>query len=114
MVSQLFGRSNGQQKAGLLNTLLGAVVGATGSSTPPALTGILGRIGGGSSVGPHQADQIPEEHVQQIAEHAAKQNPAVVEQVSNFYAQHPQLIKSLGAAALTVFMARLANQHHVM
>ena len=113
MVSQLFGRSNGQQKAGLLNTLLGAVGDASGASTSPALAGILGRLRGGS-VSPNQADQIPAEHVQQIAEHAEQHNPAVVEQVSNFYAQHPQLIKTLGAAALTVFMARLAKQQHVM
>ena len=113
MVSQLFGRRNGQQKAGLLNTLLAAVGGASGSSTLPALAGILGRLNGGT-VSSIQADQIPQEHVEQIAEHAAQKNPAIVEQVSHFYAQHPQLVKTLGAAALTVFMARLANQNHVM
>ena len=111
MVSQLFGGSNGTQKAGLLNTLLGSIGG--GASAPPALAGILGRLGGGS-VSPQQADQISPEHVQQIAQHAEQRNPAVVDQVSSFYSQHPQLIKTLGATALAVFMARMAQQQHVM
>ncbi len=113
MVSQLFGQSNGSQKAGLLNTLLGAIGGGSGGGFPPALAGILGSLGSGS-VSPTQADQVSPENVQQLVQHAEQRNPGVVDQVSNFYAQHPQLVKTLGAAALTVFMARVAKQQHIM
>jgi hypothetical protein len=48
--------------------------------------------------------------VQQLATHAEKSNPSVVDSVSNVYAQHTTLIKSLGGAALTVALAKAAER----
>jgi len=44
------------------------------------------------------------------AEHAAKQNPSIVDQASEFYAQHPTLVKSLGAASLALIMSHLSKK----
>jgi hypothetical protein len=110
MVGQLFGQSNSAQQAGLLNTLLQ-------SAGPGVLQqvlgggGLAGLLGGGGQVTPQQAAQIPPQAVQQIAAQAASQNPSVVDTVSNFYAQHPTLVKSLGAAAAAAVLGGLARQH---
>ena len=108
MLSALFSNSNGQQRAGLLNQLIGAV-------GPSVLaTGGLGRLAGllrdGNNVTPEQANQIPPETVQQLAEHAEKQNPSIVDQASAFYAQHPTLVQALGAGSLALIMSHLSKK----
>ncbi|MDQ3817894.1 MAG: hypothetical protein M3362_09400 [Acidobacteriota bacterium] len=50
--------------------------------------------------------------IQEIAAQAEKQNPSVVDQISGFYAQHPKLVKTLGAAALTLVLARIAQREY--
>ncbi|MDQ6705190.1 MAG: hypothetical protein M3Z85_04385, partial [Acidobacteriota bacterium] len=104
------------QQAGLLNHLLSSLGPGTLSSLaasgamaapPGALSGMLS--GGHTQVTPEQAQQIPPDVVQQIAAHAEKNNPSVVDQVSGFYAQHPDLVKGLGITALTIAMGRMAR-----
>jgi len=72
MVGQLFGNSNSQQQAGMLNQLLGGL-------GPGVLSGLgggmLGRMLGGAGgatpqLTPEQASQLTPEQVQQIATHA--------------------------------------------
>jgi hypothetical protein len=112
MLGQLFGQSNGQQRAGILNTLISAV-GPTVLSQIMArhggagLAGLLG--GGGQQVSPDVAQQIPPAAVQEIAEHAEQKDPSIIDTMSNLYAEHPQLIKTLGAAALAVALAKIAS-----
>ncbi|MDQ2843351.1 MAG: hypothetical protein M3Y72_20395 [Acidobacteriota bacterium] len=103
MLSNLFSNSDGQQRAGLLNHLLGSVgPGLLGG----ALTGPLASIlKGGTTVTPEQAQQIPPESVQSLAEHAQKSNPSIIDQVSGFYSQHPKVIQALGAGALAMIMS---------
>jgi hypothetical protein len=113
MVSQLFAQSDSGQRAGLLNTLTGAVgpqvvsqiLGGSGLSGLGALFG-----GGQGQVSPHQADQLPPEVVQQLAAHAEQHNPSVIDQVSGFFAQHPGVVKGLGAGALTAALSGLAQR----
>jgi len=57
---------------------------------------------GSGEVGPQQANQVSPQQVQEIAANAQKQNPSVVDQVSSFYAQHPQVVKALGGLALAI------------
>ena len=45
--------------------------------------------------------------VTDIAAHAEQSHPGVVDQVSQFYAQHSGLIKMLGSAALMVTLAKM-------
>ena len=46
-----------------------------------------------------------------LASHAEQHNPGIVDQMSNFYAQHTGLIKTLGGAALTIALAKMAEKH---
>ncbi|HXA67004.1 MAG TPA: hypothetical protein VNV82_17735 [Bryobacteraceae bacterium] len=48
--------------------------------------------------------------MQQLAEHAEKQNPSIVDQASQFYAQHPTLVKSLGVGVLALVMSHMSNR----
>jgi hypothetical protein len=48
--------------------------------------------------------------VQQMAAHAEKANPSIIESCSAFYAQHATLVKTLGGAALTIAMAKVAER----
>lgn len=109
MVSQLFGQSNPDQRAGMLNNLLG---GAGGGLLGSVAGGALGKIFGNnapSKVTPEQAAQVSPEQVQELAEKAQQQNPGIVDRMSDFYAEHPTLIKAAGGAALAVALGYMAN-----
>jgi hypothetical protein len=114
MVGQLFAQGTPDQKAGMLQQLLGSL-------NPAALTalggtGALGSLlAAGSSTTPgaisaQQASELSPGQVQQIAAHAEQQNPSVIDTMSNFYAQHSGLVKTLGSAALTIALAKMANR----
>ncbi len=112
MLSHLFGQSNGQQQAGLLNTLLSVagpgVIGALARAGGPSLGGML--PGAQTQITPEQASQISPDAVHEIATQAEKQDPSIVDKVSAYYAEHPTLIKTLGAGALAVVMGKMANK----
>jgi len=104
MVSSMFGQSNGDQRAGILNQLIQAV-------GPGALAGgLLSRLGGGGTVTPEQAQQVSPSDVAVLAEHAQKQDPSIIDRAGEFYAQHPQLVQGLGVGALAMIMSRM-SQH---
>ncbi len=108
MLGQMFGNSNGSQKANILNTLL--------ATAGPALLsgGILGQLGNllksGQPVTADVAEQVSPQDVEQLAVEAEKQDPSVVDRVSDFYSQHPTLVKGLGAVALAFMMRSMAGQ----
>lgn len=110
MIGGLFGNSNNQQRAGILNQLISAAGPSLLSSG--MLGGLAGMLGGGGAqpqITPEQASQVSPEAVQQLAEHAHQQNPSIIEQASNFYAQHPTLVQSLGAGSLALIMSRMSR-----
>ena len=112
MVGQMFGRSNPQQQAGVLNELLRSI----GPGVLSAIGGgILGRMSAGANAGvpqvtPQQASQLTPEQVQEIANRAEQHDPGVLDKVGGFYAEHPQLVKTLGSAALAIALASIANR----
>jgi hypothetical protein len=108
MLSSLFANSTGEQKAGLLNQLMANVTPAMLSSIAGggALAGLLKS---GGQITPEQAQQVSPEAVQQIAAQAKAANPSIVDTVSNFYAQHTTLCKTLGGAALSICLAKVAQ-----
>ena len=108
MLSTPFSNSNGQQRSGILNQLLSAV--GPSMLASGGLSSLAGLLRGGKNVTPEQADQIPPEAVQQLAEHAEKHNPSVVDQAGEFYAQHPTLVKALGVGSLALIMSRLSKK----
>jgi len=119
MLGDLFGRSNGPQRANILNSLLATVGPALLSSVLSrhggGLGSLAGMLGGGrAQVTPEQAQQIPPQAVEEIAREAEKTDPTVIDRVSDFYAEHPTLVKSLGAVALAIAMRGMAGQKRGM
>jgi hypothetical protein len=110
MVSGLFSQSSGEQKAGILNQVLATLGGGgvtqalAGAAGLGGLTGVLG----GGKVTPQQAQQVPPEAVQVLARHAAQKDPGIMDQAASFYAQHPGLVKTIGAGALALLMSRIS------
>jgi hypothetical protein len=116
MIGSLFGGSDSQQRAGLLNQLIAAVGPAVLSSLSG---GGLGRIlqglqgGGGASlpqVSPQDVENVTPEQMQEIALAAEKKDPGVLDRVAEYYAQHPEVVKVLGGAALAIALGQMANR----
>ncbi len=111
MVRDVFSRADPHQQAGMLNQILGSLnPGALGG-----LGGVLGslaqQVGGGHvQISPQQAQQISPDQVQDLANRAEQHNPGVFDRLGQFYAQHPELVKTLGSAALTIALAKMANR----
>jgi hypothetical protein len=116
MISDLFKSSAPQQRAGILNHLLAAA--------GPAASGLLSRLTGQTpsvppqqapsgqpTVTPQQAQQVEPHNVREIAKEAQKNDPSIVDRASEFYAQHPQLVQGLGAAALAMIMSHVSKRH---
>ncbi len=111
MVGGLFGQSNGDQKAAMLNQLIGAVgPSVLASVAGGAGGGVLSSLLGGGQISAQQAQQISPEQVQQLAAHAEKADPSIIDKASSFYAQHPTLVKTLGSAALSIALAKVAER----
>jgi hypothetical protein len=115
MLGQMFGGSSGMDRSNILSTLAAAV-------GPQVLASVLGRqggglgnlvgmFGGGGQISAEDADRIPPEAVQELAAEAQKRDPTIIDRVSDFYAEHPTLVKGLGAAALAFMMSNLANKN---
>jgi hypothetical protein len=137
MVGQMFGQADAGQRAGMLNQLIGALgpavigsmlggraggMGGMGAGGLGGLGGLLGGLlGGGAAVGnagmqqmpqlsPQDAEQLSPEEVQELATQAEQQNPGIIDQMSRYYAQNPQLFKALGGAALAVALGQIAQR----
>ena len=110
MLGGMFSQSTGEQKAGILNQLLASGGAGLLSQLGGAGGGLAALIGGASQISAQQASQVSPEAVQQLAAHAQKSDPSVIDKASAFYSQHPTLIKTLGGAALTVAMAKMAEK----
>ena len=119
MAGQLFGQANPNQQAGMLNqliagmgpTVLSALLNPGGSGALGGLGGLLGQLTGGGTpaLTPAQASALTPEQVQVIASHAEQSNPGIIDQMSNFYAEHPTLVKTVGGAALSIALAKMAE-----
>jgi hypothetical protein len=112
--SQLFSNGNGAQQASLLSGLIASVGPSvlakfTAGNPNSPLASLLSA--GQSAITPAQAASVPAADVAALAQHAHDQDPSIIDRVSQIYAQHPTLIKTLGAAALTVAVKKIADQH---
>lgn len=107
VVSQLFGQSDANGRAGMLNQLLGSLNPAQLSSVAG---GVFGKLFGGGKVTPEQASQVSPEQVRELAEQAEQQSPGIVDRMSAFYAEHPTLVKALGGAALALALGHVAQR----
>jgi type IV secretory pathway VirJ component len=90
-VSTLFANSDPQQKSGILSHLLNAAGPAAANITP------------------QQAQQMTPDAVHDLAQKAQANNPSIIDEASSFYAQHPTLVKALGAGALAMIMSHMSQ-----
>ena len=111
MLGGIFGQSSPDQKAAVLNQVIsslgpqaGSVLGSIGG-----LGGLASVLQGGGNVTPAQAQEVPPQVVEQMAQKAKAVNPGIVDAVSGFYAKNPQLVKAIGAGALALLMSRLSK-----
>ncbi len=111
MLSGLFGQSNPEQKAGLLNQIAKALGPAIIAqiATAAGMGGLASAMSGGN-VTPQQAQQVSPDQVEVLAQNAAKKNPSIVDIAAGFYAQHPALVKSIGAAAFALLMSKISQK----
>ena len=110
VLSTLFTNSNGDQKAGLLKQLFSAV-GPDVCGQVLSGAGLAGLAGtAATQPTPDQAQAIPPEVVQQLAVHAEKANPSIIDTLSSFYAQHGSLLKTLGGSVLAVVLTKIAER----
>jgi hypothetical protein len=108
MLANLFSHSDPNQRAGLLNHLM-SPIGPGALSSVPGLAGLSSMFGGGN-VTPQQANQVSPGQVQQMAAHAQQQNPSIVDEVSSFYAKHPDVMKAAGGLALTIALQHMLKR----
>ncbi len=90
IISTLFANSDPQQKAGILGHLVNAA-------------------GAGASGGNINPQQVSPEAVQQLAQQAQQNRPSIIDEASSFYAQHPTVVKALGAGALAMIMSHMSQ-----
>lgn len=110
MVGQMFDKSDATERAGMVNQLLSGLGPGVLSSIAG---GVLGNLFRGNeapaAITPEQAAAMTPQQVEQIAQAAEQQNPSIVERMGDFYAEHPQLVKAIGGAALALLLGRVAQ-----
>lgn len=109
LVGTLFSKSNGEQKAGILNHLIGSI-GPQNLAQSEGGGMLSNLLGGAKEITPEQAQNISPELVEQVATHAEKADPTMVDKASSFYAQHTTLLKTLGGGALSIALAKVAER----
>ena len=112
MVGDLFGRSDPQQRAGILNQILRTVgpgVLARSAAACSVASSAAAQLppSAAPTITPAQASQISPADAAAIAAHAEQHDGSIVDKAGEFYAQHPALVKSLGAAALAIVLGRM-------
>jgi hypothetical protein len=60
------------------------------------------------SVTPQDAQRVPPDAVQALAQQAAAKDPSIVDTAAGFHAQHPTLVKTIGAGALALLMSKIS------
>ena len=61
---------------------------------------------------PDAAQRIPPDAVREIAEQAEKKDPSIIDRISHAYAEQPQIVKTLGKAALAVALGQMVQKQH--
>jgi len=109
----LFHEASPVQKAAILNKISGTL----GSGRLAEILGARARFGvlakilsGGAEITPAQAEEIRPDDVKAFVEEAEKKEPKIVNAASTFFAQHPLLVKALGARTLVRLISRIAEE----
>jgi hypothetical protein len=105
IASQLFATGSADQKLAMLNMLVSSITPEQRAQLSQWIPGL-----GSGPITAGQAAAVSPDAVQAIAQHAETHNPTIVERMSDLYAAHPTLVKSLGSAALMVAMRAMAQR----
>ena len=79
---------------------------------PDQRAGFLNAVNAGPAVSADDASRVPPQDVEAIAR-AARDNPSMLQRASQFYSQHPQLVRVLGQAVLGVAMNAMAQRRRI-
>jgi hypothetical protein len=105
MAAQMFAGGSPEQKANVLNTLLG--------SAPDAVRTELAKtapdLGATGTISPQQAGNVSPDAIQGIARQVEQKDPSIVDKLSSVYANHPTLVRALGTTAMIVALRRIAR-----
>jgi hypothetical protein len=107
LVSGLFANGNADQKMAMLTTLLSAVSPEQRAHLSALIPGL-----GSVSSGVASPDGLPPSSVKALAEKVEQHDAGIIEKMSELYAAHPTLVKTLGSAAMMIAMRKIA-QHHL-
>ncbi len=109
IVAEMFERASPQDRADILNTLVEKL--GPGALAEVAGGALAGHEGPDTPVVPlEKATRITPEQVRDVVTTARRADePGLFDRVSDFYAQHPELVKTLGAGALMIALARMKN-----
>ena len=119
MVSQLYDQSDPNTRAGLLNEILGSLGGSSagtalgGGLAGGVLADMVRRMDRNNQISPDDTRYVPAKEIENAAAEAARRNPSIVQRVSRFYARHPQLVRTLGQAALAIAMRGMARRRRI-
>jgi hypothetical protein len=111
IAAQLFGQANPNQHAHILNQLLGSVASSALASLGSGagggvLAGLIEQLtqGGGTpaAITPEEASSVTPEQVQQIASHVEQHSRGIIDKMSSFYAEHPDLVRRWGVQHLAL------------
>lgn len=133
LIGQLFAHADSGQRAsllsqliagagpGLINTVLGSGGVRSGGFLGDgaglgAMGTLLGKLVGGGGgpaprIGASDVDRLSPEQMQELAVHAERENPGVIDHVSGFLSQNPALLKSLGAGTLSTVLENMGNRN---
>jgi hypothetical protein len=111
MATQLFTNGNGDQKSTMINSLLATAGPALLAQLGGSGGGLASLLGGGTSVTPEQAANISPQAVQELAAKVHQTDPSIVDKLGQAYSAHPDLFKTLGAAAMSIAVAKIAENH---
>lgn len=101
-VAHLFSQADAAQKADLLNQVLSI---APASASREMLNFLTSR-----KISPEEAQTVPPQKVERLANEAERKDPAVVDRVADFFAEHPNLVKKLSIGTLAAVIASIGRR----
>ncbi len=84
--------------------MLSALAGKSGG-----LAGLVTAFQGGG-ITPAHTEQVTPGAVQELANHAEKQDPSIVDKMGGFFSQHSDLVKNLDSGTLGTILSKVAQK----